>query len=428
MDMSLLKPLSEILNVSINEILQGEYIKDNQLDKSEQNIINTINYSEKKVNEKNKLIGIILIVFGIILTITAMTIFNSDSSWGSIYSVVGGIISLIGISKLTKKIGYGKRLIVCLGYFTFYLITLIIIDYLSVISLKVAPRFCFSVEYYDNLIIYRALFYDVYKVNKDSQMEYIIVDTKNEYTKDTVPILPFNINDSGIEKILNYQNNVDDLLHHLPLKEYSFNYELQKNNGLIINYSVASRYIDDHFYVEKSLFYNSISLFSLIDNLEYINFNFLDKKYRITKNLLEEKFDRFKEIENKYLDKVTTYKMYIYNNINDDDFINYYFKIFFLDEKLKKANKIIVKNRDKLIKTITSKNDISKILCLFEKGRHLPYNAIVTSEGNLCEIYFYDNNNLIESFLFFLNGSYGNFGKEYKLDTKSTDELLNLLR
>lgn len=41
MDMSLLKPLSEILGVSINEILAGEFIKEEDLkNKSEENIIN----------------------------------------------------------------------------------------------------------------------------------------------------------------------------------------------------------------------------------------------------------------------------------------------------------------------------------------------------------------------------------------------------
>lgn len=41
MDMSLLKPLSEILNVSINEILAGEEIRDEELkSKAEENIIN----------------------------------------------------------------------------------------------------------------------------------------------------------------------------------------------------------------------------------------------------------------------------------------------------------------------------------------------------------------------------------------------------
>lgn len=41
MDMSLLKPLSEILDVSVNEILSGEFINDEELrNKSDENIIN----------------------------------------------------------------------------------------------------------------------------------------------------------------------------------------------------------------------------------------------------------------------------------------------------------------------------------------------------------------------------------------------------
>src|SRR5574344_51840 len=105
-DLSLFKPLCDELNISINDFISGE-----------KNIINTIDYTNKKINEKNNLIGMILIVFGVLISITAMTIFASESSWGSIYSVFGGIISLIGVSRFTKKLTHAKRLLCNFGYF-----------------------------------------------------------------------------------------------------------------------------------------------------------------------------------------------------------------------------------------------------------------------------------------------------------------------
>lgn len=109
MEMSLLKPLSEILKVSINEILSGErIIKEEYQEKFEENIINAIDYSNKQVSKKSNLIGIILIVVGIIMTITAMTIFTSESSWGGIFSFLGGIVSPIGIGSFTKRLSYPK--------------------------------------------------------------------------------------------------------------------------------------------------------------------------------------------------------------------------------------------------------------------------------------------------------------------------------
>ncbi len=63
MDMSLLKPLSEILDVSINEILNGEEIKKEELkEKTDEVLNNTINYSTKKIKKiKNKILFIVLV-------------------------------------------------------------------------------------------------------------------------------------------------------------------------------------------------------------------------------------------------------------------------------------------------------------------------------------------------------------------------------
>ena len=43
-----------------------------------------------------------------LISITAIAIFPSESSWGSIYSVLGGVVSLIGVSKFTKQLSYPK--------------------------------------------------------------------------------------------------------------------------------------------------------------------------------------------------------------------------------------------------------------------------------------------------------------------------------
>ena len=89
-DLSLFKPLCEELGITINELLSGERLSsDVYQEKFEENIVNTIDYTNKRMNEKNNLIGIILLVFGTLITLTAITIFPSESSWSSIYSVVG---------------------------------------------------------------------------------------------------------------------------------------------------------------------------------------------------------------------------------------------------------------------------------------------------------------------------------------------------
>jgi len=103
-DLSLFKPLCDELGISINELISGEKIdKDKYQERLEENIINTIDYSTKKIRINNNVIGIILILVGLLMTFSAMTIFPSDSSWGSVYSILGGIISLVGISRFPKS-------------------------------------------------------------------------------------------------------------------------------------------------------------------------------------------------------------------------------------------------------------------------------------------------------------------------------------
>lgn len=66
MDLSLLKPLSEILDVSITEILSGDRIDDKSLKNvSEEVVKNTVEYSDKKIKKsriKNIIFSILLVV------------------------------------------------------------------------------------------------------------------------------------------------------------------------------------------------------------------------------------------------------------------------------------------------------------------------------------------------------------------------------
>lgn len=186
-DLSLFKPLCEILDISINDLISGEKVsKDKYQEKLEENIISTIDYTNKKVSEKNNLIGIILITFGILLAITAMTIFPSESSWGSVYSVIGVIMSLVGVSKFTRKLNYAKRLLFNFGYFTIFLIILFIIDYISVVNINQAPRFSTVKMTVDTAIYYDTPFYDVIRCNKDTEDEYFKVMKNQSYDENNI--------------------------------------------------------------------------------------------------------------------------------------------------------------------------------------------------------------------------------------------------
>ena len=330
-DLSLFMPLCDTLKITINELISGEELKSNLDEKLEENIINTINYSNKKISNKNNLVVATFIAFGVLLTLSAMSIFPSESSFGSLYAILGGIISLFGINIFLKRYSNKKRFFYSFLYFLVYMVLLIVIDYISVIYVKEAPKFSIIKETGDNMIVYKAQFYIVYRINYNSKNEYYIIDKNKKYTSDTVPITPFNRNKSGIDNIIKYKNkyvgnnsNDGSLIGSLPLSEYGYSFQIDSNNlGLIINYNISNLYINDD-YLKQSLVYNSVCIFSLIDNVNYITFNFSGKTYNISKSSVVSNYPFYDKILSK-----NNFNKYLENKMNDVSFVNKVFNKLF---------------------------------------------------------------------------------------------------
>ena len=186
-DLSLFKPLCDELDISLNDLMSGEVVKSKEYqEKLEENIINTISYTNKKLENKNNIIGLLLIIFGVLISLSAIAIFPSESSWGAIYSVFGAIISLLGVSRFTKKLNHGKRLICNFGYFIIFIAVLLVIDYIGVINIHQAPWFSLIKVTGDNVIYYDTLFYDVVRCNVDSDNETFTVIKNGKYDRDNI--------------------------------------------------------------------------------------------------------------------------------------------------------------------------------------------------------------------------------------------------
>ena len=345
-DLSLLKPLSEELGITLNELLSGEKIKEEKIkeekivENTERNILNTIDYSSKKVENEHKKISIILMILGAIISISALTIFNKESSWCSIYSIIGIIIFVIGLVRNLKKfkkiqkIGIG--IVLFIGIFGIFYIA----DYLGVKTNNRPPIYNYEIETTfreTKEIAYYSLFYNVYRINADTTNEYYVIDEKKEYNFDTMPITPFNRNKSGIDNILKYQNkyvgnnsNTGNLISNLPLSEYGYVFEIDSNNlGLTIDYHITDWYINDEMYVERALVYNSVALFSLIDNLQYITFNFTGNSYTIKREKVQELYPNYSNINENGINK-DNFNIYLENKMNDDVFIKDIFNKLFV--------------------------------------------------------------------------------------------------
>lgn len=182
-DLSLFKPLCEILDITINELLSGEKLsKEEYQEKFEENIVNTIDYSTNKLNKYKDFISLILVIFGLFISLSSIMIFPSESSWSSIYSVAGIIIFMIGISRLLNKVKWYKRLLLIVLIFVGAMSVLFFTDYINVKNNNEAPMFRIKTTFAGNVIYYDTLFYDVYRCNCDEKNEYWIISKNSNPT------------------------------------------------------------------------------------------------------------------------------------------------------------------------------------------------------------------------------------------------------
>lgn len=327
-DMSLLKLLSEELGITINELLSGERITEEKvIEKTETSIINTINYTERRLEKEHKKISIGIMIIGIIISISALTIFETESSWSSIYSIIGIIIFITG---LAREIKY-RRILISSILFIAILGLFYGIDYVGV-KVNNRPPIYRHITHtrLEQLtkIGYYTLFYNVYRINPNTPNEYYIVDEEKQYNIDTVPISPFNRNKSGIDNIIKYENkyvgnnsNVGNLLYNLPLSEYEFVFEIDtKDLGITIDYHTTDWYNNEQLYIQKCLIYNSVSIFALIDNVKYIQYNFSGSSYKITRNQVENYYPNYVKIKENSINK-TNFNLYLEEKMNDYHFI-----------------------------------------------------------------------------------------------------------
>lgn len=141
-DLSLFKPLCQVLDITINELLSGEKIEDEKYqEKFEENIVNTIDFSTKRLNEYNQVISLVIIIFGLFISISALMIFPSESSWSSVYSFFRVLVSMVGIFRILNTNKWNYKLLYSVIIFVGAMGILLFTDYVNVKNDYVAPRF-----------------------------------------------------------------------------------------------------------------------------------------------------------------------------------------------------------------------------------------------------------------------------------------------
>ena len=175
-DISLLVELSEFYQVSIPEIINGERKSEKMNQETKDTAIKMAEYSKNELNtERRKIISTLLMIFGVFIIISALAIFPNESSWGSIYAIIGGSILTVGIyfrikSVLVKRISRILSVVGCVivlfGIFT-------VSDYIAVSQFQQVPRFSYEKSYGEDIVEHKTLFYTVIQKNPGTSNESI---------------------------------------------------------------------------------------------------------------------------------------------------------------------------------------------------------------------------------------------------------------
>lgn len=175
-DISLLVELSEFYQVSIPEIMNGERKREKMDQETKDTAIRMAEYSKNELNTaKRKIISALLMIFGVFIMISALAIFPNESSWGSIYAMIGGAILTVGIyfrikSVLVKRVSRILSVVGCaialFGVFT-------VSDYIAVSQFQQVPRFSYEKSYGEDIVEHKTLFYTVIQKNPGTENESI---------------------------------------------------------------------------------------------------------------------------------------------------------------------------------------------------------------------------------------------------------------
>ena len=175
-DISLLVELSEFYQVSIPEIIDGERNSEKMNQETKDTARKMAEYSKNELHsKKQKITSALLLIFGVFIMISAFAIFPNESSWGSIYAILGGVLFTIGIyfSMQPVLVKSGARILSVVGCVIVLFGIFTASDYIAVSQFHQVPRFSYEKSYGDNIVEHKTLFYTVIQKNPGTAEEHI---------------------------------------------------------------------------------------------------------------------------------------------------------------------------------------------------------------------------------------------------------------
>lgn len=174
-DISLLVELSDFYGVSIPEIIDGERKSEKMEKEARETAVSMAEYSKNEVkSEKRRVFGLLAVIFGVFIILSAFAVFPNESSWGSIYAVIGGMFLTVGVYFRTVFAKKSSRLLCTLGCIVILFGVFTLTDYVTVTQFNQVPRFSYEKSYessHEKRIVHKTLFFTVIQTDPDTENE-----------------------------------------------------------------------------------------------------------------------------------------------------------------------------------------------------------------------------------------------------------------
>ena len=180
-DINILVEIAEFYDVSIPEIIYGERKSENMDKETRETAVAMAEYGQNTAKiAKQKAIGILMSAFGIFIIVSALSIFPSDSSWGSFYAVFGSVFLLAGIYFLIRQVvaQWGVRILIVLGCIGLLFGTFALSDFIAVTQFDQVPRFRYETIYdsrNSDEIVYKTIFFTAVQKNPGTEDEQVFI-------------------------------------------------------------------------------------------------------------------------------------------------------------------------------------------------------------------------------------------------------------
>jgi len=180
-DIGMLVEIADFYDVSIPEIINGERKSEKMNQETRDTAAAMAEYSRNEVkNGKLKVVGILLAAFGLFVIISALMMFPSESSWGSIYSILGSIILVVGVYFIIRRLVAKRslRLLTIVGCMLVLFGAFTISDYIAVKHFHQVPRFRFVTSYDSrnpDQLVHKTLFFTVIQKYPGTEKEEVYI-------------------------------------------------------------------------------------------------------------------------------------------------------------------------------------------------------------------------------------------------------------